>query len=117
MKVGTTLSFTWLIEQMVPSFPRDAAVKAGLQQDKERVQINKLLAAERRDDGSIKKGCGVIGWEQTEAPQKNDFQRIIWQCYDGENYYMNFMACAPNADFEAAHAELRQIMDSISFCD
>ncbi len=116
MKVGTTLNFNWGHEQMVPSFPRDAAVDAGLKQDKERVTINKLLEASRRDDGSIKQGCGVIGWEQTEAPQKNGFQRIIWQCYDGQNYYMNFMAATTNEDFEAARAELRQIMDSIKFC-
>ncbi len=115
MKVGSTRGFNVHIEQMVPSFPRDAAVQAGLKQDKERVTINKLLDARRRDDGNIKK-CGVIGWEQTEAPQKNSFERIIWQCYDKENYYMNFMAYTTNEDFEAARPELRQVMDSIKFC-
>lgn len=117
MRVGGKRAFLVHIEQMVPSFPRDAAVKAGLKQDKERVTINKLLEAVRRDDGSIKKGCGVIGWEQTEAPQKNGFQRIIWQAYDGDNYYYNFMASTENEDFEAARPELRQIMDSIKFCE
>lgn len=116
MKVGTPRSFIITIEQMVPSFPRAAAVEAGLKQDKERVQINKLLDAHRRDDGNIKTGCGVIGWEQTEAPQKNSFQRIIWQAYDGENYYYNFMTATENEDFTAAHPELRQIQDSIKFC-
>jgi len=117
MKVGYPRSFNITIEQMVPSFPRDAAVKAGLDQARELVTINKLLEAKRRDDGSIKKGCGVIGWEQTEAPQKNSFQRIIWQAYDGENYYYNFMAATENEDFPAARAELQQIIDSIKFCE
>ena len=59
---------------------------------------------------------GVIGWELVEAPQKNGFQRIIWQAYDGQNFYMNFDAYSENQDFEAARATLRQIMDSIKFC-
>ncbi len=116
MKKGTPRGMNGHLEQMVPSFPRASAVKAGLKQDKERMQINKVLDAHRRDDGSIKKGCGVIGWEQTEAPQKNGFQRIIWQCYDGDNYYMNFMTYTENEDFEAAKSELREVSDSIKFC-
>lgn len=116
MKKGTPRGMSGHLEQMVPSFPRAAAVKAGLKQDKERMQINKVLDARRRDDGNIKKGCGVIGWEQTEAPQKNSFQRIIWQCYDGDNYYMNFTTYTANEDFEAARSELREVSDSIQFC-
>jgi hypothetical protein len=112
----TTMGFNFHAEQMVPSFPRAAAVSAGLKQDQERVTIKKLLAAKRRDDGDAKKKCGVIGWEIVEAPQKNDFQRIIWQCYDGENFYMNFMAYSENKDFAASEAILRKIMDSIKFC-
>jgi hypothetical protein len=116
-KVGASWGFLIHIEQMVPSFPRDAAVKAGLKSDQERIQIKKILEARRRDDGSAKKGgCGVIGWELTEAPQDNSFQRIIWQAYDGENFYMNFNAYSANEDFQAAKATLRQIMDSIKFC-
>lgn len=116
MKKGTPRGMNAHLEQMVPSFPRAAAVDAGLKQDKERMLINKVLDARRRDDGSIKKGCGVIGWEQTEAPQKNGFQRIIWQCYDGDNYYMNFMTYTENEDFVAARPELREVSDSIKFC-
>ncbi len=116
MKEGGTLGFIIHITQMVPSFPRKDAVKAGLKQDTERMSINQVLEARRRDDGDAKKKCGVIGWEQVEAPQKNSFQRIIWQCYDGENYYMNFMAHSTNEDFAAAKPTLRQIMDSIKFC-
>jgi hypothetical protein len=80
------------------------------------VTIKKLLQAKRRDDGDAKKKCGGIGWEIVEAPQKNDFQHIIWQCYDGENFYMNFMAYSENKDFAASEAILRKIMDSIKFC-
>jgi len=116
-KVGSSWGFTFHAEQMLPSFPRDAAVKASLKSDQERVQIKKLLDARRRDDGSAKKGgCGVIGWEITEAPQTNSYQRIIWQNYDGENFYMNLMAHSANEDFQAAKLTLRQIMDSIKYC-
>jgi len=116
MKPGTTWSFQFHLEQMVPSFPRKASVEASLKQAKEMVTIKKYLEAKRRDDGDAKKKCGVIGWEIVEAAQKNDYQRIIWQAYDGENFYMNFMASSENKDFEAARAALRQIMDSIRFC-
>ncbi|MYL84826.1 hypothetical protein GTA51_17065 [Desulfovibrio aerotolerans] len=116
MKPGTTFGFQFHLEQMVPSFPRKASVEASLKQAKEMVGINKYLEAKRRDDGDAKKKCGVIGWEIVEAPQKNDYQRIIWQAYDGENYYMNFMAHSENKDFATARPVLRQIMDSIKFC-
>lgn len=116
MKPGTSWSFQFHIEQMVPSFPRKASVDASLKQAREMVQIRKYLEARRRDDGNAKAKCGVIGWEIVEAPQKNDYQRIIWQAYDGQNFYMNFMAASENGQFEAARATLRQIMDSIRFC-
>jgi len=116
MKPGTSWSFQFHLEQMAPSFPRKASVDASLKQAKEMVTINKYLEARRRDDGDAKKKCGVIGWEIVEAPQKNDYQRIIWQAYDGDNFYMNFMAASENKDFAAARPALRQIMDSIRFC-
>ncbi len=111
-----SMGFNMHIEQMVKSFPRAAAVKAGLKSDKERIEINKILSAKRRDDGNPKKKCGVIGWEIVQAPQKNSFQRIIWQCYDGQNFYMNFMAYSANKDFAAARPTLENIMKSIKFC-
>ncbi|WP_428560163.1 MAG: hypothetical protein ACP59X_15930 [Solidesulfovibrio sp. DCME] len=116
MKPGSSWSFQFHIEQMVPSFPRKSSVEASLKQAKEMVTIKKYQEARRRDDGDAKGKCGVIGWEITEAPQKNDYQRIIWQAYDGQNFYFNFMAASENKDFEAARASLRQIMDSIRFC-
>jgi hypothetical protein len=116
MKPGSSWGFQFHIEQMVPSFPRKASVTASLKQAKEMVSINKYLEARRRDDGNPKSQCGVIGWEIVEAPQKNSFQRIIWQAYDGQNYYMNFMAHSENNEFAAARPTLRSIMDSIKFC-
>jgi hypothetical protein len=116
MKPGTSWSFQFHIEQMVPSFPRQASVDASLKQAKEMVGLKKYLEARRRDDGGATGKCGVIGWEIVEAPQKNEYQRIIWQAYDGQNFYMNLMASGENKDFEAARATLRQIMDSIKFC-
>lgn len=116
-KPGTTMGFTLHMTRMQPSFPAKASVDASLKSAKEDVKINKLLDAKRRDDGSAKKKCGIIGWEVTEAPQKNGIQRIIWQGYDKENYYMNFMAYSANEDFEASRAALRQIMDSVKFCN
>lgn len=115
-KVGASWGFTIHITQMLPSFPRKASVEASLKSDRERVQIKQLIEAKRRDDGDAKKKCGVIGWEIVEAPQKNGFQRIIWQAYDGENFYMNLMAHSTNEDFAAAQPTLREIMDSITFC-
>ncbi len=114
--MANSQGFLFHIEQMVPSFPAKSAVSAGLKQDKERVTIKKLLSAERRDDGNPKKKCGVIGWQIVEAPQKNSFERIIWQCYDGENYYMNFNAYSDNDEFAAARPVLEKIMKSIKFC-
>ncbi len=116
MKAGSSWGFNVHMTQMTPSFPRKSAVEAGLKQDKERIAIKQIFEARKRDDGDSKKKCGVIGWEIVEAPQKNESQRIIWQCYDGDNYYMNFMAYAGNDDFPVAKATLREIMDSVKFC-
>jgi hypothetical protein len=115
-KAGTSWGFSISMNQMVPSFPRKASVETSLKQEKERVTIKQLLEAKRRDDGDPKKKCGVIGWEIVEAPQKAGIQRIIRQCYDSENYYMNLMAYSSTEDFAAARATLREIMDSIKFC-
>jgi hypothetical protein len=115
-KSGASWGFGIHMTQMLPSFPRKAAVDAGLKQDKERIKINQVLEARRRDEGSPKKKCGLIGWEFTEAPQTNGIERIIWQGYDRDNYYINLMAYSSTQDFNAARSTLREIMDSIKFC-
>ena len=85
MKPGTTCSFNIHWTQMVPSFPRKAAVDASYKQAMEEKGIGKYMAVKRRDQGGK---SGVIGWETIETAEKGSggFQRIQWQCYDGNNY-------------------------------
>ena len=116
MKPGTTCGFIIHWTQMVPSFPRGAAVDAGYKQAREEMTIRKYLAVKRRDQGGKGKR-GVIGWETVETAEKGSggFQRIQWQCYDGDNYYYNFSAYSEPKDFNANRAELQRIIDSIRF--
>ena len=112
-KPGTRSAFVIHITQMVPSFPAKASVDASLKTAKEEVTINKLLAAKRRDDA----GGKIIGWEIIESPTGGggSHQRIIWQCYDGQNYYYNFNAATSPEQFSASRAELQGIINSIKF--
>jgi hypothetical protein len=114
MKPGTTCGFNIHWTQMVPSFPRKAAVDASYKQAMEEKGIGKYLAVKRRDQGSKD---GVIGWETIETAEKGSggFQRIQWQCYDGNNYMYSFMAHSEPKDFNANRAELQRIIDSIRF--
>lgn len=111
MKPGTTASFQFHFTQMVPSFPRKAAVDAGYKQAREEMTIGKYLSVKRRNQGN------VIGWETIETAEKGSggFQRIIWQCYDGQNYYYNFMAAAEPSQFPQYRAVLQRIIDSVRF--
>jgi len=114
MKPGTTCGFNIHWTQMVPSFPRKAAVDASYKQAMEEKSIGKYLAVKRRDQGGKD---GVLGWETIETPEKGSggFQRIQWQCYDGQNYMYSFMAHSEPKDFNANRAELQRIIDSIQF--
>ncbi len=91
MKPGTTCGFTIHWTQMVPSFPRKASVDASYKQAMEEKGIGKYISVKRRDQGGKD---GVIGWETIETAEKGSggFQRIQWQCYDGQNYMYSFMA-------------------------
>jgi hypothetical protein len=111
MKPGTTAAFQFHFTQMVPSFPRKAAVDAGYRQAMEEKTIGKYLSVKRRNQGN------VIGWETIETAEKGSggFQRIIWQCYDGQNYYYNFMAASEPSQFPQYRAVMQRIMDSIRF--
>ncbi len=111
MKPGTTASFQFHFTQMVPSFPRKAAVDAGYKQSREEMTIGKYMSVKRRNQGN------VIGWEVIETAEKGSggFQRIIWQCYDGQNYYYNFMAASEPSQFPQYRAVMQRIMDSIRF--
>jgi hypothetical protein len=114
MKPGTTCGFNIHWTQMVPSFPRKAAVDAGYKQSMEEKGIGKYIAVKRRDQGGKD---GVIGWETIETAEKGSggFQRIQWQCYDGQNYMYSFMAHSEPKDFNGNRAELQRIIDSIQF--
>jgi hypothetical protein len=114
MKPGTTCSFIIHWTQMVPSFPRKAAVDAGYKQAKEEMTIHKYMAVKRRDQGGK---SGVIGWETIETAEKGSggFQRIQWQCYDKNNYYYNFVTSSEPKDFNANRSEMQRIIDSIRF--
>ena len=111
MKPGTTASFNFHFTQMVPSFPRKAAVDAGYKQAMEEKTIGKYLSVKRRNQGS------VIGWETIETAEKGSggFQRIQWQCYDGQNYYYTFMAASDPRQFPQHRGVLQRIIDSIRF--
>ena len=114
MKPGTTCGFNIHWTQMVPSFPRKAAVDASYKQAMEEKGIGKYIAVKRRDQGGKD---GVLGWETIETAEKGSggFQRIQWQCYDGQNYMYSFMAHSEPKDFNANRAELQRIIDSIQF--
>ena len=114
IKPGTTCGFNIHWTQMVPSFPRKAAVDASYKQSMEEKGIGKYLAVKRRDQGGKD---GVLGWETIETAEKGSggFQRIQWQCYDGQNYMYSFMAHSEPKDFNANRAELQRIIDSIQF--
>lgn len=111
MKPGTTASFNYHFTQMVPSFPRKAAVDAGYKQAREEMTIGKYLSVKRRNQGD------VIGWETIETAEKGSggFQRIQWQCYDGQNYYYTFMAASEPSQFPQYRAVMQRIIDSIRF--
>jgi hypothetical protein len=112
-KPGSRSAFAITITQMVPSFPAKASVDASLKTAKEEVTINKLLTAKRRDDA----GGKIIGWETVESPTGGggSHQRIIWQCYDSQNYYYNFNAATSPEQFNASKAELQGIINSVKF--
>lgn len=114
MKPGTTCGFNIHWTQMVRSFPRKAAVDASYKQAMEEKAIGKYMSVKRRDQGGKD---GVIGWETIETAAKGSggFQRIQWQCYDGQNYMYSFMAHSEPKDFNANRAQLQQIIDSIRF--
>jgi len=121
-KPGTRCNFNFQYTRMPPSFPRAASVDASLKSAKEDVTINKLLSAKRRDATGMDKGKKVqyaMGWEVVQSPTGGggSHQRIIWQCYDRENYYFNFMVSCSPQEFNANRAMLQQIIDSVKFGD
>ena len=62
-------------------------------------------------------GGKIIGWEIMESRKGGGgmHQRIIWQCYDKDNYYYNFNVISHPDQFDAARAELQGLLNSIKF--
>ncbi|MBF0488608.1 MAG: hypothetical protein HQK98_10640 [Nitrospirae bacterium] len=118
-KTGTTQHFAFQYTQLASDFPAEASVKASLKTAMEDIKHGKNIAAKRRDDVKKVNGKNVLyarGWELIDAG-KNGPQRIIWQCYDRENFYFNFMASAQSNEFDEAKPTLQKIIDSIKFLE
>ncbi|MBF0554840.1 MAG: hypothetical protein HQK96_09850 [Nitrospirae bacterium] len=118
-KTGTSQHFSYQYTPLGGSFPAEASVKASLKTALEDIKLGKNIAAKRRDDVKKINNKTVLytrGWELTDAG-KNGPQRIIWQCYDRENFYFNFMASSESNEFDAAKPQLQKIIDSIKFLE
>ncbi|MDP1666232.1 MAG: hypothetical protein Q8L79_14060 [Methylobacter sp.] len=115
-----TCSFQFNMTRMQTDFPAEASVKASLDSAKKDIKIDKNLSAKRRDESGMEKGKKVRftrGWELTEKGQAGGHQRIIYQAYDRQNYYINMMAAAETEHFEECRPALQQIVTSIKFGD
>lgn len=116
--VSKTCSFQVHMTRMQPDFPAEASVKASLDSAVKDIQRDKNLSAKRRDESGMENGTHVKftrGWELTEKGQPGGHQRIIYQAYDRQNYYLNMMAAAATEHFEACRPTLQNIIDSIKF--
>ncbi|MGR8933547.1 MAG: hypothetical protein ACU837_04065 [Gammaproteobacteria bacterium] len=116
--VSNTCSFQIHITRMQTNFPAEASVKASLKSAKQDIKIGKLLSAKRRDESGKEHGKKVRftrGWEIVENGQPGGYQRIIYQAYDRQNYYLNMLGAASTERFAACRPALRQIINSIKF--
>lgn len=124
--LSLSCSFQFNITQMPATFPVEEAATTFLAKAYRDLRLHKVLAVKRRDTwikekpkDNKKKDKEIVilthGWEITEKPQKQKQQRIIYQVYNRENHYFNFVATAVSEKFSACSPELRKIMDSISF--
>lgn len=118
--LSKTCSFQVNMTRMQKDFPAEASVAASLDSAKKDIEIEKNLAAKRRDESGLENGQTVQftrGWEITEKGQKGGHQRIIYQAYDRDNYYLNMMAAAETEHFEDCRPDLESIINSIKFGD
>lgn len=116
--LSKTCSFQFNMTRMQMDFPAEASVKASLDSAKKDIKIDKNLSAKRRDESGMENGKKVRftrGWELTEKGQAGGHQRIIYQAYDRQNYYINMMAAAETEHFEECRPALQKIIDSIKF--
>jgi len=115
-----TCSFQINMTRMQKDFPAEASVAASLDSANKDIEIEKNISAKRRDESGLENGQTVQftrGWELTEKGEKGGHQRIIYQAYDRENYYLNMMAAAETEHFEECRPDLQKIIDSIKFGD
>ncbi len=118
--LSKTCSFQVNMTRMQLDFPAEASVAASLDSATKDIAIDKNISAKRRDESGLENGKQVQftrGWELTEKGQKGGHQRIIYQAYDRENYYLNMMAAAETEHFEECRPDLQKIIDSIKFGD
>ncbi|CAG1769293.1 hypothetical protein BAC3_00180 [uncultured bacterium] len=116
--LSKTCSFQINMTRMQKDFPAEASVTASLDSALKDIEIDKNLSAKRRDESGLESGQTVQftrGWELTEKGQKGGHQRIIYQAYDRENYYLNMMAAAETEHFEECRPDLESIIKSIKF--
>jgi hypothetical protein len=117
-KGATSSHFQFHYTQMASDFPAETSVQVSLKSALEEVKQGKNLSAKRRNEKCThdpKKLC-ARGWELVDNGERGP-QRIIWQAYDMNNFYFNFMASAENTEFGTARGELQGIIDSIHFGD
>ncbi|MFI3219221.1 MAG: hypothetical protein QX189_08880 [Methylococcales bacterium] len=118
--LSKTCSFQINMTRMQLDFPAEASVAASLDSATKDIAIDKNISAKRRDESGLENGKQVQftrGWELTEKGQKGGHQRIIYQTYDRENYYLNMMAAAETEHFEECRPALEKIITSIKFGD
>ena len=118
--ISDSCSFQFHMTRMQLDFPAEASVKASLNSAKKDIKIDKVLTAKRRDESGKANGKKVYarGWELVQKPKPGEIQRIIYQAYDKDNYYFNFMSAASSPEqFQKCQPQLQQIIDSISFGD
>jgi hypothetical protein len=124
--IANSCSFQFNVTPMTATFPTEASVNAALALAHRELKSNKLTSVKRRDTwikekimlkGKEKESLVLLirGWEMTEKPHKQKLQRIIYQAYDRQNRYFNFVAAATSEKFAHCEPELRKVMDSISF--
>lgn len=126
LPISNSCRFQFNVTPMSATFPAEAAVSASLAMAYHELRLNRLSAAKRRDTSrkeKIKEKGKELekiviltrGWEITEKTQNQRQQRIIYQVYDRQNRYFNFIAAATDKKFATCVPELHKIIDSISF--
>jgi hypothetical protein len=124
--ISNSCSFQFNVIPMPATFSAEFAATTFLATAYHELRLNKLTAVKRRDtwikekvkeQGKTKERIAIWtrGWEITEKKQPQKQQRIIYQVYDRESHYFNFVAAATSVKFNTCAPELHKIIDSISF--